>query len=382
MALFNDYITTKGKRMLAGMLAGEVENLEFTRVVLGDGENRNPEEATEVISPICDAVIESVVLNDNNVLSITASFTNESIETGFYMKEKGIYISDGKEEVLAIYANAGSTASYIEPAASGLIKKVIRSSITFSQADIINVTLKDSGYANEIDFENHVKNKENPHEVTAEQVGLGNVPNVATNDQVVTYKISEQEEVEELKSGEILKTALRKLAKAVADYISHKADEVAHITEEERTAWTAKLGAEKIAANLTTTTEGMVLAAAMGKTLKEQIDTNASAISTLNSNIARFEEYTGGSSLVLKKAGDKAYGSENWTQGLFLFYAIDTANQANYYIAYVRYIINSMPKILEIASNNMELAEGGTNIYGTMRVDGATNYYVASLAVF
>ena len=279
MALFNDYITTKGKRMLTGMLAGEVENIEFTRVVLGDGEKKNPEGATEVISPICDAVIESVVLNDNNVLSITASFTNESIETGFYMKEKGIYISDGKEEVLAIYANAGSTASYIEPAASGLIKKVIRSSITFSQADIINVTLKDSGYANEIDFENHVNNKENPHNITAKQVGLGNVPNVATNDQAVTYNVSEQKKVEQLKSGESLKVALRKLAKAVADYISHKADEVAHITAEERTAWNAKLGAEKIAANLTTDTDGMVLAAAMGKNLQEQI-------SILNSNNA------------------------------------------------------------------------------------------------
>lgn len=99
------------------------------------------------------------------------------------------------------------------------------------------------------------------------------------------YEVSEQTNVEKLSSGESLKVALRKLAKAVADYISHKADQVAHITAEERTAWTAKLGAEKIAANLTTTTEGMVLAAAMGKTLKEQIDTNASAISTLNSNL-------------------------------------------------------------------------------------------------
>lgn len=99
------------------------------------------------------------------------------------------------------------------------------------------------------------------------------------------YDVSEQTEVKELSSGESLKVALRKLAKAVADYISHKADKVAHITAMERTAWNAKIGTEKIAANLTTDTEGMVLAASMGKTLKEQIDTNASAISTLNSNL-------------------------------------------------------------------------------------------------
>lgn len=99
------------------------------------------------------------------------------------------------------------------------------------------------------------------------------------------YDVSEQTNVEKLSSGESLKVALRKLAKAVADYISHKADQVVHITAEERTAWNAKLGTDKIAANLTTTTEGMVLAAAMGKNLKEQIDTNATDISTLNSNM-------------------------------------------------------------------------------------------------
>ena len=98
------------------------------------------------------------------------------------------------------------------------------------------------------------------------------------------HDTTEQTNVEELESGESLKIALRKLAKSVADYISHKADQVAHITAAERTAWNAKLGAEKIAANLTTDTDGMVLAAAMGKNLKEQIDTNANAISTLNSN--------------------------------------------------------------------------------------------------
>lgn len=239
MALFKDFLTRKGTRMLSGMLTGEIENLRVTRVTLGDGDIKNPEEATEMISPICEAAIESVTLNDNNMLSITASFDNAEMENGFYMKEKGVYISDGKEEILAIYANAGSTASYIEPAASGLIKKVIRSSIAFSQSDNVNVTLKDSGYANAVDFENHIKNKENPHGVTAEQVGLGNVPNVATNDQKVTYDISEQEAP--LTPGESLKTAFGKLAKAVAGYIEHKADKIVHVTAEERQSWNNKV---------------------------------------------------------------------------------------------------------------------------------------------
>ena len=36
-------------------------------------------------------------------------------------------------------------------------------------------------------IDNHIADKENPHEVTKEQVGLSNVPNVSTNNQTPTY---------------------------------------------------------------------------------------------------------------------------------------------------------------------------------------------------
>ena len=123
------------------------------------------------------------------------------------------------------------------------------------------------------------------------------------------HDTTKQTEVEELESGESLKVALRKLAKAVADYISHKADKVAHITAEERTAWNAKLGVEKIAANLTTDTDGMVLAAAMGKNLKEQIDTNANAISTLNSNLNKYYYVEANSSVEISVRNPEVQGN-------------------------------------------------------------------------
>lgn len=120
------------------------------------------------------------------------------------------------------------------------------------------------------------------------------------------YDVSEQTKVEQLKSGESIKIALRKLAKAVADYIRHKADQVVHITEEERTAWNAKLGAEKIAANLTTDTDGMVLDATMGKSLKDSID-------TLNSNFSGIKKKLA--------SGDSAYiyiDDGDWYGGIVL----------------------------------------------------------------
>jgi len=60
---------------------------------------------------------------------------------------------------------------------------------------------------------------DNPHNVTKEQVGLGNVPNVSTNDQIPTF--TEAETLTALKSGEKLSVSLGKIAKAIKDSISH-----------------------------------------------------------------------------------------------------------------------------------------------------------------
>ena len=65
----------------------------------------------------------------------------------------------------------------------------------------------------------HLKDNNNPHKTNAEQVGLGNVPNVATNDQTPTYM--EVAELMPLTSGEKLSDAFSKLAKAITELISH-----------------------------------------------------------------------------------------------------------------------------------------------------------------
>ena len=66
---------------------------------------------------------------------------------------------------------------------------------------------------------NHMSNKSNPHTVTKEQIGLGNVPNVTTNDQTPTY--TESSTLANLTSGEKLSAAFGKLKKAVTDLIAH-----------------------------------------------------------------------------------------------------------------------------------------------------------------
>jgi len=68
-------------------------------------------------------------------------------------------------------------------------------------------------------IDNHIADKENPHEVTKAQVGLGNVPNVSTNNQTPTY--TEAATLENIASGEVLSIAFGKIKKAIATLINH-----------------------------------------------------------------------------------------------------------------------------------------------------------------
>ena len=71
-------------------------------------------------------------------------------------------------------------------------------------------------------FISHLADKTNPHSVTKEQVGLGNVPNVVTNDQTPTY--TEATTLDELQSGEKMSVSFGKILKAIKEFIAHKAD--------------------------------------------------------------------------------------------------------------------------------------------------------------
>lgn len=73
-----------------------------------------------------------------------------------------------------------------------------------------------------IPYDNHISDTANPHGVTAEQVGLGNVPNKTTNDLQPTY--AEATELSPLSSGERLAVAFGKVAKAIGEFISHLAN--------------------------------------------------------------------------------------------------------------------------------------------------------------
>lgn len=151
----------------------------------------------------------------------TIAFENlptEDIKTGYMYNISNEFTSDERFK-------DGAVKSY--PAGTN---------IYYTQDEKWDVLVGDlSKYAFKTDFERHQNDKTNPHEVTASQVGLGNVPNVTTNDQTVTY--SDIASLAPLSSGEKISTAFGKIKKAISELILHLKDGVKHITSDERTLW-------------------------------------------------------------------------------------------------------------------------------------------------
>lgn len=117
-------------------------------------------------------------------------------------------------------ANAGRIRANVSDA---LAIQVIECIVAVGDADSVIAVLSDSAlYARKEDFDDHVNDASNPHNVTKSQVGLGNVPNVATNDQTPTYSAASSPA--NLTSGEKLSVAFGKLAASVSALISHLAN--------------------------------------------------------------------------------------------------------------------------------------------------------------
>lgn len=79
------------------------------------------------------------------------------------------------------------------------------------------------------------------HTHSASEVGLGNVPNVTTNNQTPTFTVATANA--ELTSGEKLSVAFGKIAKAIKSLIAHLADTTSHVTSTERSTWNGKANA-------------------------------------------------------------------------------------------------------------------------------------------
>lgn len=208
-------LTEKGKSLLLRALAGE--ELRFTKIMLGNGIS---EGAEEIINPLLTIEISNINVGAEYV-TLTTLFNNSTVEGGFRVTEMGVYALDGEEEVIYSLANEDEgKADYIPSVDERMLEMQYDVIVFIGEAENISAAISGSVvYISKGDFEEHTKDTNNPHKVTKAQIGLGNVPNVATNDQTPTFE--DTTAFEAPKSGEKMSTMFAKCAYAIKNLISH-----------------------------------------------------------------------------------------------------------------------------------------------------------------
>lgn len=148
---FVEYITKQGQEYLARMLKGEI-TLTYTKVAIGDGalpDGTEEEDMTGLVNKKVDLDIYSVTKSDENVVSITAIYDNTQMPSGFYFREKGVFVTDGTTEILFSYGNCGIYAEYISTPTEGVVEKQITSlykGLMGTETEI-NITIRSGIYA-------------------------------------------------------------------------------------------------------------------------------------------------------------------------------------------------------------------------------------------
>ena len=233
-------LTSKGHVLLLRALDGEA--LKFTRIQLGNGVAQNVKSATALSNPLISMLLTKMTTG-SQYITLTSSFSNSEITAGFRITEVGIWAEDpddeGSEILYALGNEPEGTADYIPSKDSRILELEYSIMIFVGEAQNVTAEISESlAYASAAELKAHTDNKQNPHGVTAEQVGLGNVPNVGTDDQTPSHTIAQS--LTALTPKEKLSVAMGKIARAVQSLIDHLKDSTAHITTSERDKWNNK----------------------------------------------------------------------------------------------------------------------------------------------
>lgn len=114
-------LTDAGKTLQAKAQTGQA--LSFTRVGLGDGAApETPAALTALVNEQHSLSIQSQDAPGDGTVTLRVIMTNQGLETGFFMRELGIFATDPDtgDEVLYSYSNAGEETDFL-PAAGGAV---------------------------------------------------------------------------------------------------------------------------------------------------------------------------------------------------------------------------------------------------------------------
>ena len=222
----NTVITNAGIELLKNTLSGGT--ITVTAIKSGSGKvDVSALKSQTAVSSIKQSGTVQGVTKTNETIKIGVLFSNAGLSAGYSMTQLGIYAkgSTGSEVLFAI---SQSITGKEVPAESAMPSwsLVHNFYIKLNNDVTMTATVDPEGYVTfetmQTALNTHTGNKSNPHSVTKSQVGLGNVPNVATNDQTPTY--SDTKTLVTLSSGEKISIAFAKIKLAITTLINHLAN--------------------------------------------------------------------------------------------------------------------------------------------------------------
>lgn len=139
-------LTNKGRNLQAKAQVGAV--LNYTRAAIGDGTltGQSIITLTALISAKKTLLITKLRMIPPDRAAVGTIISNQSITTGFYFREIGIFAQDPDEgEILYAYANSGSNAEYLPPAGGpDVIEKSIDMLVVVGRASQVTATIDSS----------------------------------------------------------------------------------------------------------------------------------------------------------------------------------------------------------------------------------------------
>ncbi|WP_445506388.1 pyocin knob domain-containing protein [Niallia sp. 03190] len=184
-------LTKKGINLQGRVQTGKI--LKFTRIGIGNGDISGPIVNVEVMAnEVKSLPITKFKSMLDGKVTVGTVLSNQDITNGFYWKEVGIYALDPDNNIEILYCYGYAQAAEYIPAGSNsadVIEKIVDliivvgtgANITASiEKSLIYETIAESDSKINIvqtDINNHKNDKNNPHNVTKSQVGLGNLDN-------------------------------------------------------------------------------------------------------------------------------------------------------------------------------------------------------------
>lgn len=211
--------TPAGRNMIVRSLYGD--SITFTKIVIGNGRPADLDNVTAMANPLLEIDLTEAEPEEDYML-LTGYVSSSDILSSFYGYEVGVFAEDDNNvEHLFAYRYSSSDVDYYPAADSGrALELYLTVVVQLGNAENVTAILIEGDvYATKQEFDAHVANHNNPHQVSKSDVGLENVPNVSTNNQTPTYTVASTRG--NLSSGETLATAFGKIAKAIQDLISH-----------------------------------------------------------------------------------------------------------------------------------------------------------------